>query len=40
MPAETQAWLNPSEVNGEVPNDVNGTRLNKNIPVQEGKGKL
>lgn len=24
-----QAWLNPSEVNDEVPKDVNETRLNK-----------
>lgn len=29
MPAEMWAWLNPSEMNGEVPKDVNGRRLNK-----------
>lgn len=40
MPAEMQARLNPCEVNGEVPKDVNGTRLNKKILAQEGEGKL
>lgn len=29
MPAEMQSWLKPSQVNGEVPQDVNGIRLNK-----------
>lgn len=40
MPAEMQARLNPCEVNGEVPKDVNGTRLNKKILAQEGERKL
>lgn len=41
MPAEMQAWLNPSQVNGEVPKDVNGTRLNKKkILAQGGERKL